>query len=196
MKVFSLSLLLGICGLAAVRAADTFAPESFSAERYQHIWEKRPFSPATPTITAPPEDGIEQRYALCGLIKMADQWVAFVLNRKTLERQRVSATANESGLQLETVQEAANSRESTIVLRANGQTGVVRFDPSLMNAAPGKEVAANTGKSSAKENSGSPGAVEQAPTLASTTSITKTTARPAPPSAARTLRRNPVNLSQ
>lgn len=189
-------LVFWLIGSTATYAAEVYSPESFSADRYQHIWEKRPFSPATPTVTAPPEDGIEQQYALCGLVKMADQWVAFVLNRKTLERLRVYEASNETGLQLVSVQEEANSKDSTIVLRAKGQTGIVRFDPTLLNAPPVKDTASKVEKKVPTEMAAaSAGKPSAEPALTSSAGIARATPRQGQPSAARTLRRNPVNLS-
>ncbi|HEY5792118.1 MAG TPA: hypothetical protein VIS74_02395 [Chthoniobacterales bacterium] len=132
-RIFLPAAFFALLAGANGRAGSAYDPEIYSADRYEQIWTRRPFSPATPDGTGPSQ-GIEQQYALAGLIKMADQWVAFVLDRKTLERQAVSATANEANMQLVSVQEQADPRNSTIVLKAGSQSGTLRFDPALLSS--------------------------------------------------------------
>lgn len=186
---YILPVLVGFFSLFSGWAGEVYRPETFTSERYRGIWEKRPFSPATPEATQAPQDGIEQQYALCGLVKLSDQWVAFVLNRKSLERMRVSMSAAEKGVQLVSVQEAANSKDATVVISAGGQTGTVRFDESLLNASAEK----TAGKESKEKTAASPEGGKPPVIASMTTAPAINNSRV--PSAAKTLRRNPVNLS-
>ena len=139
-KHLSLALLMLFevaIGLEAHAAAESYVPEVYSPERYQQVWSYKPFSPAIPVATVPQVGGIEEQYALTGLLKMDNEWIAFVLDRKSLQRHSVSSTSNKADLQLISVEEGTDPKASTIVLRSGHQTGVVRFDLAVvLKAAP------------------------------------------------------------
>lgn len=77
---------------------ETYTPEIYEEQRYQHIWSRKPFHP--PTLIAATPSTEEQQYTLSGLLRMGDRWIAFVQDRKSLQRHSVSSVPNEIGLQL------------------------------------------------------------------------------------------------
>lgn len=175
--------------------AEPYAPSIHPSERYQPIWSRKPFRPATPVAAESSIEGIEQQYALGGLLRMGDEWVAFVLDRKTLERHRVSSTANENGLQLISVQEEADSKTSSVVLSLNGKTGTVRFDSALLASATTPDPPSQIGKGPEAMS----GPVSHAQATVTPKPVRSGVAAPGnplhPPSATRTLRRTVVNLT-
>ncbi|PWU07625.1 MAG: hypothetical protein C5B47_05850 [Verrucomicrobia bacterium] len=110
-----------------------YVPENFPEERYQHIWIRKPFSPPTPQAPTVQAEGIEQLYVLSGLLKIGEEWTAFVQDRKSLKRHSVSGIANEIGLQLVSVKEGAEA--PIVTLKSGQQIGVIRFDPSITHRA-------------------------------------------------------------
>ncbi len=131
-----LVILFGIISSVFGKERD-YVPEIFPEERYQHIWSRKPFSPPTPLAPIVQAEGIEQQYALSGLLKIGGEWTAFVQDRKSLKRHCVSGTVNEIGLQLVSVKESASSEPSTATIRSGQQTGIIRFDPAVMKAVDG-----------------------------------------------------------
>jgi hypothetical protein len=186
--------------LATIAAGSLFAgsydPDMPSADRYKHLWEKNPFVPPAPEENLVRDDGIEQQYALSGLVKVSNEWVAFVLDRKTLERVKISTETNEAGLQLVSVQEQFNPKDSTVILRSGTQTGMIRFDQNLLNAqanqGPEKQKAENSPQTNTAKSEVVSSNRSIPPQVAPQTTEKKNTQ---PPSA-RSVRRQPINLSR
>lgn len=127
-------ILFGITSSLSGKQHD-YVPDVFTEERYRHIWTRKPFSPPTAPTLKPQAEGIEQQYALSGLLKIDDKWTAFVQDRKSLKRHYISEAVNEIGLQLVSVKESTASEPATVTIRAGQQTGVIRFDPAVMKRA-------------------------------------------------------------
>lgn len=123
-----LILLFGIIPFISAKG-NGYVPEVFTEERYQHIWSRKPFSPPTPLAPPTEVEGIAQQYILSGLLKIGNEWIAFVQDRKSLKRHNVTKTVNEIGLELVSVKES--SEAPTATLRCGQQTGVIRFDPAI-----------------------------------------------------------------
>ena len=133
-------IFIGLVPLAAGKET-TYVPEIFTEERYQQLWLRKPFNPPSPTAAAAQTDGIGQRYALSGLLKIGNDWTAFIQDRKSLERHAVSTvTANESGLQLVSVKDETTDTP-IVTLQAGQQVGVIGFEPGVTHktANPEKE---------------------------------------------------------
>lgn len=181
------------CAVGVGSYANTgFQPEIVEVERYKALWERRPFSPPTPAVSEAPTDGVEQQFALGGLLKVADSWIAFVLDRKSLQRHSVTEVGNEAGLQLVSVEEKDDPKTSSVVLRSGTRTGVVRYDQSLLNAA--NQASAAEGQQPSPP--GGPNVAGVPAQGATPPAVNNNQPRQGRPPAARTLRRSTIQIDK
>jgi hypothetical protein len=127
----ALLFCLGLAGLA--RAADPAIPSGTTAERYQPIWVRSPFTLATPNAAE------SATWVLTGLAEDGDAPIVFLMNRNNQERMSVMTKANEKGFAIDSISYNANPLLSTVKVKTPAETMTLRFDPAQMtvaNAAP------------------------------------------------------------
>lgn len=125
------ALVSGAFFCAPSAFAGGFAPESYGIERYEHIWKKSPFIKETQIIQA--SDGLEKRFAITGIAQIGEKQVVFLLDRNSLSTTRVSSgEPAASGVELVTVAQNADARQSSATIRLGAEQAVVRFDPNML----------------------------------------------------------------
>ena len=147
-------IIAGILTISALQAQNEpgiMIERGYGLERYAKLLKDSPFDlpapPKAPDIPVPPLEN----WALAGLTRNQDYTIATLVNLKTQERLRLahyqnppSSTANQtkSGgdvFSLESVEfgtQPPSVRSAEVTVKKNGESGVVKFDPKVLQLKP------------------------------------------------------------
>lgn len=112
-----------------VAHAQVALPEAREIERYAAIWQKSPFVAATEV--SPAAESIAKQFALTGFANIGGNDVIFVFDRKGLGRFTVAKGTPINGVELISVSEGLEVKDLKAVVRAQGETAEIIYDPSL-----------------------------------------------------------------
>jgi len=153
-----------------------FQPETYPLERYQPIWERSPFVVETKIVDE--SAGLAQRFALTGVAMMAGAPVAFLLDRSSLARIMVTPGRDSQGIELLSVDQQSDVRNSSAVIKLGAEQASLRFDADSLNIAAG----------AASQPTGAPPPAGQIPVIPQANQANANPAQP-PASPTRVIRR-------
>lgn len=112
---------------------DPFTPAKHAIGRYEHIWKRSPFVVETKLIEE--SAGLAQRFALTGVAVVDGDPVAFLLDRGSLSRMIVGKGNSPQGLELVSVDQQTNAKNSSAVIRLGSEQASLRFENTSLTAA-------------------------------------------------------------
>jgi hypothetical protein len=120
-----------LAGLAAMSAfglasADDQIPVGFTADRYNHLWERNPFTlvaPATPQAQASAFD----KLVLVSWLKDAGKDVIFVQNTETNETQKITSEPNKNNFRIVEIHPNDNPKLVEAMVSNGSEQGAVKF---------------------------------------------------------------------
>lgn len=143
MKISGLPAFLSLGLIAATALAEeSYAPSNVELSRYEHIWQRSPFVVETQVVEE--SAGLAQRFALTGVAMINRSPVVFLLDRNSLARVVVSETRPAQGIELISVDQQTDARNSSAVIKLGAEQASLRFDSDFLasTGASGGEAAA------------------------------------------------------
>jgi hypothetical protein len=107
-------------------SADDQIPVGFKTDRYNHLWERNPFTlvtPATPQVQASAFD----KLVLVSWLKDAGNDVIFVQNTETNDTQKVTTEPNKNSLQIVEMHPNGDPKLVEAVITNGSEKGAVKF---------------------------------------------------------------------
>lgn len=137
-------------------------PEGYTAQRYESLWKRSPFSLSSISDEQTQVSGMAERYSLGGAFSVGDKDYIFVVNRANpTERTLVSKTPNAQGLSLEVISYDSDPTKMTATIKQGEESGKITFDPALIkpvaSAAPMPVAPAPVQRMNPTYNPGAPG---------------------------------------
>ncbi len=170
------------CGTMLAAEEPPFQPQQAQLERYEMIWKRSPFVVETKIVEE--SAGLAQRFALTGVAVIDGAPVAFLLDRSSLSRMILAPGRTSGGIELVSVDQQSNARNSSAVIRLGAEQASLRFDSETLTvSAEGVPMPAN----SANGQPVAPTAVANAP---------QTNASPPPAAPARVIRRTLIRTRE
>lgn len=115
--------------------SDAFEPIDHPLDRYAVIWERAPFVIETKIVEE--SAGLAQRFALTGVAMVDGAPVAFLLDRSTLARIIVAPGRTSQGIELLSVDQQSNVRNSSAVIKLGAEQASLRFDTESLQVSNG-----------------------------------------------------------
>lgn len=117
-------------------------PEGYSAQRYESLWKRSPFSLSSIVEEQAQVSGMAERYSLSGTFSVGEKDYVFVVNRANpTERFLVSKEPNAQGLSLESITRDSSTppdpSKLTATIKQGEESGKITFDPALFKAIAG-----------------------------------------------------------
>jgi len=134
----TLLLPLACAGLHPAAAANV--PEGYSAERYEAMWRRSPFTLSS--VTEEPVAGFAEQLSLSSIMMVGDEPHVSILNKQTQKRFSVSPGKPSDGIEIVSVTSPSSPREAEALIRKGVETAKIRFDLNLLKAtaaAPGPQ---------------------------------------------------------
>ena len=133
MKFLFHQLLILAC-LASPMVRAGVIPVGYSLDRYSSLWKRSPFTIASVQQEVVPA-GFASKFALVGLAKIGSEDVVTLLDKESQERIILSSQEGAQDLKLILVERDADPLKTSVTIQKGGETGRVKFDPSLLAAA-------------------------------------------------------------
>jgi len=120
---------------ATAQEEPPFQPATHALERYQRIWERSPFVVETKIVEE--SAGLAQRFALTGMAMIDGAPVAFLLDRNSLARIIVAPGRESQGIELVSVDQQSDARNSSAVIKLGAEQASLRFDAESLHGTAG-----------------------------------------------------------
>jgi hypothetical protein len=118
-----------------IGTASDDVPVGYSADRYQPIWVRNPFTIVTPVVAAV-QPKVFDKFVLLSWLNDAGKDVVFVQNIETNEVQKITSDPNPNGFRLIAIHKAADPKNAEVVLSSGTEEGTVKFRLDTAAAAP------------------------------------------------------------
>jgi hypothetical protein len=135
LKGFVCTLLLLGKSTGSAQEEPPFQPEIHPLERYQRIWERSPFVVETKIVEE--SAWLAQRFALTGMAMIDGAPVAFLLDRNSLARIIVAPDRAPQGIELVSVDQQPDARNSSAVIKLGAEQASLRFDAESLHGTAG-----------------------------------------------------------
>jgi len=131
LRLAGLAVCLAVAPVTAEeREGSAFTPDRYEIERYGHIWERSPFVIETKVVEE--SAGLAERFALTGIAEIGGSPVVFLLDRASLSRVAVGGGRPHQGLEIVSIDQHPNPKDSSVVIRMGAEQASLRFDSETL----------------------------------------------------------------
>lgn len=107
-----------------------YSPNKFAVDRYEHIWQRSPFVIETKIIAE--SAGLSERFALTGIAVINGSPMVSLLDRSTNARMMVAPNLPSQGVEVLTVDQQANPRDSSVTIKLGAEQASLRFEVAAL----------------------------------------------------------------
>jgi len=129
--------------------ATGYVPNAYDVDRYEHIWQRSPFVIESKIVAE--SAGLSERFALTGIAVINGSPMVSLLDRSTNARLMVAPNLPSQGVEVITVDQQANPRDSSVTIKLGAEQASLRFEVAALGRAQDgtPQVPGQTGASAA-----------------------------------------------
>jgi hypothetical protein len=108
-----------------------YTPNQYEVDRYEHIWQRSPFVIETKIVSE--SAGLAERFALTGIAVINGTPMVSLLDRSTNARMMVAPNLPSQGVEVITVDQQPNPRNSSVTIKLGAEQASLRFEVASLN---------------------------------------------------------------